>query len=109
MAPVIGEQIGAMIGRLAPNLLRRHIAHRAEHRARLGRASLCSRLRLVVATRFLGPVPAGETEIQDLERAVAGDEQILGFQIPVDDAPLMRGRKPGSDLSRIFDGLADGI
>src|SRR5262249_52234776 len=46
------------------------------------------------------------TEIQDLDDAVLGHEQILRLQIPMHDPLLVRCRQTLSDLGRVLDGLA---
>ena len=50
----------------------------------------------------------GEAEVEDLDAAVAGDEEVLGLQVPVDDALLVRGGEAVGDLERVVDGLAVG-
>ena len=39
----------------------------------------------------------GQPEVQDLEAAVAGEEQVLGLQVPVDDARRVGGRERVGD------------
>ena len=40
--------------------------------------------------------------------AVAGDEDVLRLQVPMDDPPLMRRGEPARDLDGVLDGLAGG-
>ena len=39
-----------------------------------------------------------QAEVEDLDAAVAGDEDVLGLEVAVDDALLVRGRQPLRDL-----------
>jgi hypothetical protein len=48
----------------------------------------------------------GETEVEDLDPPVLRDEQVLGLEIPVDDALLVGGREPPRDLDRVVERLA---
>ena len=48
----------------------------------------------------------GEAEVEDLYVTIAGDEEILRFQIAMDDVPLVRGGEPASDLRRVIERLA---
>jgi hypothetical protein len=45
--------------------------------------------------------PLRETEVEDLDVPVAADEEVLWFQVPVHDAPLVRGGQALRDLERI--------
>ena len=67
----------------ASHLLGGHVAHRSHHRPRRGLAGARRRARLLV-----GLLDAlGQAEIQELEVAIARHEDVLGLQVPVDDAP----------------------
>ena len=48
----------------------------------------------------------GEAEVEDLHPAVAGDEDVLGLQVAVDDALVVRGGEAAGDLDGVVDGLA---
>ena len=48
----------------------------------------------------------GQTEIEDFDPVISGDEEVLRFQIAMDDPFLVSGGKPGSYLLRILDGPA---
>ena len=48
----------------------------------------------------------GQAEVEDLDAAVLRDEEVLGLQVPVDDAFLVRGREAMRDLRRVVDRLA---
>ena len=47
-----------------------------------------------------------QAEVEDLETLIAGDEDVLGFQIAVGDAFVVGGLKSTRDLKRILDRLA---
>ncbi len=49
-----------------------------------------------------------QSEVEDLDQAVFGEEQILGLQIAMSDAFRVRRRQPARDLDGIIDGLANG-
>ena len=46
-----------------------------------------------------------QAEVEDLDVAVLRDEEVLGLQVPVNDALLVRGGKTLRDLERVIDGL----
>ena len=100
-----GEDVGAMVHGLAPDLLGRHVADRAEHGARVGPAHLGRRLARFAALRLR---QLGEAEVEDLDLAVVRDEHVLGLQVAVDDALLVGRRQPVRDLGADLDGLAQG-
>ena len=92
-----------MIGGQPSNLLGRHVSHRAHHGARLRVAG--DRRRAGLFPRGGPPDVLRQAEIEDLYVAVPGDEEILGLQVPVDDAPLMGGPETLRDLLRVVRGL----
>ena len=48
----------------------------------------------------------GQSEIEDLHQAASRDEDVLGFEIPVNDAFLVSGSHPVGDLNGVLDRLA---
>ncbi|HEV8702079.1 MAG TPA: hypothetical protein VGV60_12470 [Candidatus Polarisedimenticolia bacterium] len=107
-----------MIGRQAAHLLRRHVSDRSEDdagpgldprrepgqrpvRRRAGATGKCGR-------RTLGPRQLRQAEIEDLDPAVARDEQVLRLQVAVDDPLLVSRRQPLGDLPGIVQRLAGG-
>ena len=51
-------------------------------------------------------VELGQAEVQDLDPPVAGDEEVLGLEVAVDDALGVRGGEPPRDLDRVVERLA---
>jgi hypothetical protein len=47
----------------------------------------------------------GQTEVENLDPAIACHEQILRLEIAMDDPALVRGREPGGDLERVVNRL----
>ena len=77
-------QVPRGAGRVAAQLLRRHVVRRAEHDAGV---------RLAGAARLADRRHLGDAEIQDLRRlhsAVAGEEHVLGLQVAVHEAHAVR-------------------
>ena len=52
------------------------------------------------------PRQLGDAEVEDLDPPVVRDEQVVGLQVAVDDALVVRGGEPLGDLARVVDGLA---
>jgi hypothetical protein len=81
-----------------------NVAHGAEHHPRRGAGGRPCGHRLVGG---LGGVQdPGETEVQDLGAAFAGDENIVRLQIAMDDVAFVRRGQATRDLRAELDGLA---
>ena len=100
-----GEDVGARVGRLAAHLLGRHVPERAHDDAGLGAPGLGRKVGPARGGAF-GLRQFGEAEVEDLHAAVVGDEDVLGLQVAVHDALLVRRREAVRDLERVVDRLA---
>jgi hypothetical protein len=89
-----GEDVGAMIRRRATYLFRRHVADRAEHDSG-GRVE--SRHRRARRLRQRRRQPR-QPEVEHLHATVIGQEDVLGFDVAMDDALVMSGAKRAHDL-----------
>ena len=91
------EDVGLRPGRLAPQLLRGHVADGAEHDAG-GRARRRHpgerRIRLRHAHAL------GQAEVENLEVAVVAHDDVLGLQVPVHDPLVVRRGQALGDLQR---------
>src|SRR5437762_3327951 len=77
------KNVGAPVGGGAPNLFGRHIANRSEDRPWLGPNVQRRRNRSSRAARRVLP---RQSEIENLDSLIRGDEYVLRFEIAVDDA-----------------------
>ena len=100
------EQIRAVIDRQSAHLLGRHVADGAEHDARLRSATQHCRRRALAVDRRALLRQFGQTEVENLDAVVPGDEEVLGLEIAMDDALVVRRRESARDLKRILDRLA---
>jgi hypothetical protein len=91
------KDVGSRVGRKAFHLFGRHVADRSHDDARLGRGCGGLRLRHWSAGR-LRVRQLRQAEIQDLDAAVTGHEQVLRLEVPVHDAFLVRRREPLDSL-----------
>ena len=82
------EEIRCRVGWLAAELLRRHVRHRPRHH--LGE-------RVLLRDGHGAPVPR-QTEVEDLEHAVRAHHHVLGLEIAVHDAGVVRAHQRGGEL-----------
>ena len=99
------EDVRAVIGGLAPHLLGGHVPGRAHDHAGVGRGRGRRELGGLDA-RFRRKHQLGQTEIEDLDVAVPGDEQVFRLQVAVHDPLVVRGGEAGRDLDGVLDRLA---
>ena len=101
--------VRALVYRLAPRLLRRHVGGRAEnHAAHRERSRTRERWRVQrVRTRPAGRSRSREAEIQHLHRAVGAQLDVRGLQIAMDDPLLVRRFESLGDLPGDRQGLID--
>ena len=45
-----------------------------------------------------------QSEVEDLQASIVGEEQILGLEIAMDDAALVSGGQAFENLARVVDG-----
>src|SRR6185436_8242857 len=90
-----------MIDSTSGSLLRRHVADGSHHGAGLSAHLTCWHIRgrFTLVSRF---DQFGETEVEDLYAAVSRYENVIWFEIAMDDAAFVSSRKPASDLHRVF-------
>ena len=88
------EDVRPRIKGLSPDLLGRHVGGRPDDDARLGHDDFGRGFGVHGCGRRL----LGDAEVQDLHPAVAGQEEVLRLQVPVDDSLLVRRREAGGDL-----------
>ena len=102
-----GEDVRAMVSRKAAHLLRGHVADGAEDRVRR-RCSPSTASPVARAGRGrVGLRELGETEVEDFDALVGGDEDVFRLQVAMDDALVVRGGKPAGELHRVRESLAD--
>ena len=96
-----------MIRLLPAHLFRRHITHRPHHRTRISDLSLRRRVRVIGARSRLR-LQLCQAEVENLDAAVAGDEQVLRLQVAMDDPFRVRRGQTCGDLPRVLNRLAQG-
>src|SRR5215471_10531074 len=95
-----------MIDGPAFDLLGRHISNCADDYARAGVNSSRGNFSLgLIAVRLS---QLGHAEVEDLDAFIFGDEQVLGFQITMDDALFVRRGEAVRDLLRVVNRLTLG-
>jgi hypothetical protein len=82
------KDVGTRVGRLAPSGFRRHVPDGAVNRPRL------VEIRTEIGRQL------GQTEVQDLERSVVGNDEILRLEVPVKDAARVGGGESASKIDR---------
>ena len=115
-----GEEVGAVVGHLAPDLLGGHVAHGADEGAGVGGGrGRAEGIEAGLADRACRLRP-GESEVEQLHAAVRGEERVLGLDVAVDDSAVvgagqalgeregdLYGLSPGEPLAG--DPLAQGL
>src|SRR5437660_9072587 len=86
-------------------LLRRHVAHRSNHRA--GISVYFARGYVGLRDTFSRRLDQfRDPEIKNFDAVVFRDEEVVRFQIAMNDAFLMRRREPVRHLNRVIDRFA---
>ena len=99
-----GEDVRAVVHRLAPYLLGRHEAHGPQHHPRFrgpGTGALVS-----FADERRRARQLGEAEVEDLDPAVVRDEDVVRLEVAVNDPLVVSSGEATSDLERVVEGLA---
>ena len=94
--------VGALVDRASSRLLGAHVCRRSEHHALNGRLERCRR---ICGCRGILARCLGEAEVQQLHDALRRQLDIRRFEIPVDDATLVRGVERLAYLTRDREGL----
>jgi hypothetical protein len=99
------KDVGAMIRGHPADLLRRHVAERAQDDAglRIGRRG---RQGAQPGQRDVGLGQLGQAEVQNLHAPVCRDEDVLRLQVAVDDALVVRRGETTGNLDRVLERLA---
>ena len=96
------EEVRAVVERQVAGLFRRDVLRRTHyHPGRGEAAALAEQLGAGFRLEQLGDV-----EVEDLHPPFAGDEDVVGLEIAVEDALLVRRREAAGDLDRVVDRLA---
>ena len=100
--------VGALVHRLPPRLLRRHVGGGSEEESRRRRSRRHRRrLRYVRRSRLVSRVRLREAEIEHLDLAVLRELDVRRFQVAVDDALLVSLFEGLGDLPRDLDRFVD--
>jgi len=100
-----GEDVGAPVDGVAPDLLGRHVAAGPEDRAGRGHVAGGHGGRLLGVDAL--DERLGEPKVEDLHPPVAEQEQVLRLEVAVDDPLVVRRRQRLGDLGPVLHGLAD--
>src|SRR4029077_1364874 len=98
-----GEDVCARIGGLAAHLFRRHVTGSSQH---FSGGGMGTRARAAIGLSFCSTGrlrQLGQSEIENLDAAVARDENIFGLKVAVNDSFVVSGSESLSDLHSIFD------
>ena len=95
-----------MVDGEASYLLRSHIPHRAKDKSRLGIWRRCRQIG-GGCKRRVGMDKLGEAEVENLDVPFRRDEDIVGFEIPMDDAFVVSRCQTVGNLNRIVDTLSN--
>ena len=90
------KDVGTRVGALPAHLLRRHVADRPDHHTPLGLSELC---------RVVPGLPhwfCREPEVENLYLTVTGDKDVVGLEIAMNDAAIVRGGQAAANLHALL-------
>src|SRR5262249_39814572 len=98
------KNVRALVSRFAANLLGRHIANCTHNESERGRGPCDGSCGKVgdSASVLGGLYQLRKSEIEDFESIVAGNKNVFGFQVAMNNPFVMRGRESLSDTKRIL-------
>ncbi len=101
------ENVGPAIDQPAAHLFRRHVSGGSQHRADLGCGCQFGQVPGGVACPHSGGFlhRLGQAKIQDLHPAVAGNKNIVGFQVAMGDVSAVRCGQTVGNLNSVVNGL----
>lgn len=100
------EKVAAVVCDPSPELLGRHIARRPENTP--GSVLIRTGCRGISLPRGFRLCELGQTEVENLNPAVASYKQVLGLEVPMGNPLVMSGGKAIRDLARVLEGLTPG-
>ena len=96
------EDVGAMIDAKTACDLRRHVRDRPHHTPGAVHGDGLGLEGRIRADQFR------QTEVENLDPAVGGDEQVTRFDVPMNDTAIVRRGQTAGDLTRVIGRLAGG-
>ena len=95
------EDVGTVVNRRPTHLFGRHVPDGSQYGARIRRTVQGRGDRGAACGRRVVPRQA---EVENFQPPIGGDEEILGFQIAVDDAFVVRSRQTARELHTVIGG-----
>src|SRR5262249_31517601 len=98
-----GKDVRTLINRSAFQLFGRHVSDCSHHNTRIRIDAPCWNicLRLIA----VGLRQLGETKVENLYAAIISNEDVVGFEIAMDDSLVVRCRESVGDLQRVINSV----